>query len=146
MRAVTSSPLSPTAPRRASAAAQRNDCCLVAAPNLKVAAARKIAGKLISAGLITEIRAKAGAPVWRRDDEAGLSYALKLTAAGAEAIVIDKSAEPGHVDDDGDLREDVAPARSSSQEHSAPDPSSVGENGPPRGGGRRGDRLHAPFR
>ena len=48
-----------------------------------------------------------------------MSYALKLTAAGAEAIVIDKSAEPGHVDDDGDLREDVAPARSSSQEHQA---------------------------
>ena len=99
-----------------SAAAQRNDRCLVAAPNLKVAAAQKIASKLIGAGLVKEIRAKAGAPVWRRDDEAGLSYALKLTAAGAE--MIDKSAEPGHVDDDGDLREDVAPARSSSQEHS----------------------------
>ena len=98
----------------------------------------KIVGKLISAGLVKEIRAKAGAPVWRRDDEAGLSYALKLTAAGAEAIVIDKSAEPGHVDDDGDLREDVAPARSSSQEHSAPDPSSVGENGPPRASAPRG--------
>ena len=121
-----------------SAAAQRNDRCLVAAPNLKVAAAQKIAGKLISAGLVKEIRAKAGAPVWRRDDEAGLSYALKLTAAGAEAIAIDKSAEPGHVDDDGDLREDVAPARSSSQEHSAPDPSSVGENGPPRASAPRG--------
>src|SRR5271166_357226 len=126
-----------------SAAAQRNDRCLVAAPNLKVAASQKIAGKLISAGLVKEIRAKAGAPVWRRDDEAGLSYALKLTAAGAKAIAIDESAGPAHVDDDGDLREDVAPARSSSQEHSAPDPSSAGENGTapprasaPRGGGR----------
>ena len=109
-----------------SAAAQRNDRCLVAAPNLKVAAAQKIASKLIGAGLVKEIRAKAGAPVWRRDDEAGLSYALKLTAAGAKAIAIDESAEPGHVDDDGDLREDVAPTRSSSREHSAPDPSSAG--------------------
>src|SRR5208283_4605316 len=123
-----------------SAAAQRNDRCLVATPNLKVAAAQKIAGKLIGAGLVKEIRAKAGAPVWRRDDEAGLSYALKLTAAGAKAIPIDESAEPGHVDDDGDLREDVAPARSSSQEHSAPDPSSAGENGtaPPRAFAPRG--------
>src|SRR5271165_606760 len=110
-----------------SAAAQRNDRCLVAAPNLKVAASQKIAGKLISVGLVKEIRAKAGAPVWRRDDDAGLSYSLKLTAAGAKAI--DESGEPGNVDDDGDLREEVAPVRSSSHEHSAPAPSSTGENG-----------------
>ena len=32
-------------------------------------------------GLVREVRAKAGMPVWRRDD-AGQSYALKLTAAG----------------------------------------------------------------
>jgi hypothetical protein len=111
------------------AAAQRNDRYLVAAPNLKVAAAQKIASKLIDAGLVREIRAKAGAPVWRRDDDAGLSYALRLTAAGANAIAIDESSKREHVHDDGDLRENVAPPRSSSEEHSAPDPSSVGENG-----------------
>ena len=111
-----------------SAAAQRNDRYLVAAPNLKAAAAQKIASKLIGAGLVKEIRAKAGAPVWRRDDDAGLSYSLKLTAAGAKAIAIDESAEPGNVDDDGDLRENVAPPCSSSEEDSAEDPSSVGEN------------------
>jgi Protein of unknown function (DUF3489) len=122
-----------------SAAAQRNDRYLVAAPNLKVAAAQKIASKLIDAGLVREIRAKMGAPVWRRDDDAGLSYALRLTAAGA--IAIDESSEPGHVYNDEDLRENLAPARSSSEEHSAPDPSSAGENGTaprrsssPRGG------------
>ena len=27
-----------------------------------------------------------GAPIWRRDDETGQTYALKLTAAGAKAI------------------------------------------------------------
>jgi Protein of unknown function (DUF3489) len=124
-----------------SAAAQRNDRYLVAAPNLKAAAAQKIASKLIGAGLVREIRAKAGAPVWRRDDDSGLSYSLKLTAAGAKAIAIDESAEPGNVDDDGDLREEVAPGRSSSHEHSALAPSSAGENGAaprrassPRGG------------
>jgi hypothetical protein len=124
-----------------SAAAQRNDRYLVAAPNLKVTAAQKIASKLIGAGLVREIRAKAGAPVWRRDDDAGLSYALRLTAAGANAIATDESSEPGHGDDEGDLRENVASARSSSEEHSAPDPSSVGEKGTaprrssfPRGG------------
>jgi hypothetical protein len=41
-----------------SAAAQRNDRYLVSAPNLKVAAAQKIASKLIGAGLVKEVRAK----------------------------------------------------------------------------------------
>src|SRR5271157_3816010 len=105
-----------------SAAAQRNDRYLVAAPNLKAAAAQKIASKLIGAGLVREIRAKAGAPVWRRDDDAGLSYSLKLTAAGAKAIAIDESAEPGNVAVDGGLEEEVAPGRSSSHQRLAPAP------------------------
>jgi hypothetical protein len=123
-----------------SAAAQRDDRFLVAAPNLKVAAAQKIASKLIGAGLVREIRAKAGAPVWRRDDDAGLSYALRLTAAGANSIAINESSEPEHIDD-GHSREKIAQARSSSKEHSGPDASSVAENGAgpqrsslPRGG------------
>ena len=123
-----------------SAGAQRNDRYLVAAPNLKVAAAQKIASKLIGAGLVREIRAKAGAPVWRRDNDAGLSYALRLTAAGANRIAIDESSKPGHVDDDGDLRESVAPARSSPEELSASYPSSEGEDGisPQRSSSPRG--------
>jgi hypothetical protein len=35
--------------------------------------------------------AKAGAPIWRRDDESGETYALKLTAAGAKAIAVDEA-------------------------------------------------------
>jgi hypothetical protein len=66
-----------------SAAAQRDDRCLVPAPKLKGAAAQKIAGKLMAAGLVKEIKAKAGVSVWRRDDEAGISYGLTLTTAGA---------------------------------------------------------------
>ena len=111
-----------------SAAAQRNDRCLVAAPNVKAAAAQKIAGKLIASGLVKEVKAKPGAPVWRRDDEAGQSYALKLTAAGAKAIAIDESAEPAHVGEEGESREDVEQAGSCSQRPSAPDPSSAGAN------------------
>jgi Protein of unknown function (DUF3489) len=124
-----------------SAAARRHDRYLVAAPNLKVAAAEKIASKLIGAGLVREIGAKLGAPVWRRDDDAGLSDALRPTTAGANAIAIDESSEPGHVDDLGDLRKNVALACSSSEELSAPDRSSARENGTaprrlssPRGG------------
>ena len=84
-----------------SAAAQRDDRCLVPAPKLKGAAAQKIAGKLIAAGLVKEIKAKAGAPVWRRDDEAGISYGLTFIPAGAKAIAIDASGVPGHVGDHG---------------------------------------------
>ena len=43
-----------------SAAAQRTDRCLVAASNVKAAAAQKIAGKLIASGLVKEIKAKPG--------------------------------------------------------------------------------------
>ena len=111
-----------------STAAQRNDHCLVAAPNVKAAAAQKIAGKLIASGLVKEIKAKPGAPVWRRDDEAGQSYALKLTAVGAKAIAIDESAEAAYVGDEGNSREDVEQAGSCSQRPSAPDPSSAGAN------------------
>ncbi len=73
-----------------SAAAQRDDRCLVAPPNLKGGAAQKVAAKLIGAGLAKEIKAKAGMPVWRRDEAVAQSYALKLTPAGAKAIVVDE--------------------------------------------------------
>jgi hypothetical protein len=76
------------------AAAQRKDLCLVAPPTLKGATAQKVASKLISAGFVKEVKAKASDPIWRRDEESGASYALKLTAAGAKAIAVDDAAEP----------------------------------------------------
>ena len=77
-----------------SAAAQRKDLCLVAPSTLRGATAQKVASKLISAGLVKEVRAKASDPIWRRDEESGASYALKLTAVGAKAIAVDEAAEP----------------------------------------------------
>jgi hypothetical protein len=77
-----------------SAAAQRKDRCLVASPTLKGGAAQRVANKLISSGLVKEVKAKTDDPVWRRDEESGAPYALKLTAAGAKAIVADEGAEP----------------------------------------------------
>ena len=74
-----------------SAAAQRDDYCLVAPQYLKGGAAQKVAARLIAAGFVKEIKAKAGMPVWRRDEPAARSYPLKLTAAGIKAIVIDES-------------------------------------------------------
>src|ERR1039458_9278150 len=69
-----------------SAAARREDRCLVSSPNLKGGAAQKVAAKLVAEGLVKEIKAKAGMPAWRRDGEGGQGYALKLTAAGMKMI------------------------------------------------------------
>ena len=54
----------------------------------------KVTAKLVTAGLVKEIKAKAGMAVWRRDEAVGQAYALKLTAAGAKAIAIDEGSAP----------------------------------------------------
>jgi hypothetical protein len=72
-----------------SAAAQRDDRCLTTPKNLKGGAAQKVAAKLIAAGLVKEIKAKPGTAAWRRDDQTGQSFALKLTAAGMSAVAVD---------------------------------------------------------
>jgi hypothetical protein len=68
-----------------SGAAQREDLCLTAPDKMKGATLGKVSEKLVKLGLVREIRAKAGTPVWRRDDSRQ-SYALKLTAAGLKAL------------------------------------------------------------
>ena len=79
-----------------SGASQRDDHCLVPPTGPKLAQAQKAIVKLLEAGIVKEIRAKAGAPIWRRDEETGHTYALKLTAAGVKAIAVDEtSALPG---------------------------------------------------
>jgi hypothetical protein len=80
-----------------SAAAQRKDRCLSAAAMIKGAALRTLGVKLTKLGLVREIEAKRGAPIWRCDD-VGQGYALKLTAAGLKAIAVERSPdaiEPG---------------------------------------------------
>jgi Protein of unknown function (DUF3489) len=72
-----------------SAAAQRENRCLAAPDTMKGAVLIKVSAKLGKLGLVREMRAKAGMPVWRRDDS-GQAYALKLTAAGLKAIAIDE--------------------------------------------------------
>jgi len=81
-----------------SAAAQREDRCMDAPKTLKGGAAQKVATKLLTAGLAREIKAKAGMPVWRRDDEAQQAYSLKLTAAGLKAIAVDDDGAPAKAD------------------------------------------------
>jgi hypothetical protein len=71
-------------------AASREDRCLVLPPQLKGGAAQKVAAKVIAEGLAKEIKANAGAPIWRRDVENDQAYSLKLSAAGAKAIATSK--------------------------------------------------------
>jgi Protein of unknown function (DUF3489) len=74
-----------------SAASQRDDHCLVQPTGPKRGRAQKAIVKLLEAGIVKEIRARAGAPIWRRDEEKGQTYALKLTAAGVKTIAVDET-------------------------------------------------------
>ena len=74
-----------------SAASQHHDHCLVPPTGPKRSQVQRAVAKLLEAGLVKEIRAKAGAPIWRRDEETGHTYVLKLTAAGVKAIAVDKT-------------------------------------------------------
>jgi hypothetical protein len=71
-----------------SSAVQHDEGLASRPANLKAAAAAmKVASSLIDKGLVREIRAKAGAPVWRENDDG--RFALKITRAGREAIGVD---------------------------------------------------------
>ena len=73
-----------------SEASQRKDRCLNAPSTLKGGAAQKLAAKLLTAGLVREVNAKTGKEAWRRDEETGQAYSLKLTNAGLRAIAADE--------------------------------------------------------
>jgi hypothetical protein len=75
-----------------SAAAQRKDRCLSAPATIKGVALSKVGVKLAKLGLVREIEAKLGAPIWRRDD-AEKGYGLKLTAAGLKATAVDEGSQ-----------------------------------------------------
>ena len=69
-----------------SAASQREDHYLTLPSGARLAPARKAASKLLAGGFVREVRSRGQAPVWRRDEETELAFALKLTAAGLKAI------------------------------------------------------------
>ena len=48
-------------------ASKRKDRCLIAPKTLKGAATQKAAAKLLKAGLVSEIKARSGMEIWRRD-------------------------------------------------------------------------------
>ena len=59
---------------------------------------KTFAGKLIDAGWAREVKARNGAPVWRKDAESGETYALKLTAKGLKAVAAASEAADGDVE------------------------------------------------
>ena len=100
-----------------SAAAQREDRCLAAPETMKGAVVNKAGAKLVKLGFARGIRAKPGAPLWRRD-ETGRSFALKLTAAGLKAIAVDEGPQdvikPGEASPNFFLRRRMASGRMTS--------------------------------
>jgi hypothetical protein len=76
-----------------SAASQREDRAIELPVSLKGGAAHKVVGKLLTDGLLEEIRASGDLPVWRRDDEHG-SRALRITKRGLSAIQVEDDQGP----------------------------------------------------
>ena len=95
-----------------SAAAQRKDRCLTLPGGARLAPARKAVNKLLDAGFVREVRARGDAPVWRRDEESGDAYALKLAAAGAKAIAVDAEAARDDADHSASGEGDIVGAAS----------------------------------
>ena len=71
-----------------SAASQRDDRAVELPANLKGGAAHKVVAKLLTEGLVEEIRARGSLPVWRRDENEG-AFALRITRRGLKAIQVD---------------------------------------------------------
>ena len=72
-----------------SKASQRQDHALELLPNLKGGAAQKVIGKLLAEGFVEEIRARAGLPVWRHDEEER-PLAVRITRPGLSAIEVNE--------------------------------------------------------
>jgi hypothetical protein len=99
-----------------SAAAQRDDRSLTPPGKLTEGAVHKIAMKLIAAGLVREVKAKAGMPVWRRDEQNAQSYALKLTAAGLKAIAVSPGDDAAPAADDEPPQEEADESQTFAQQ------------------------------
>jgi hypothetical protein len=75
-----------------SAPSQRDDRALEPPPNLTGGAPQKVVAKLLTEGLVEEVRARGSIAVWRRDDDG--PRALRITKKGLQAIRVEY--EPTH--------------------------------------------------
>jgi hypothetical protein len=78
-----------------SRSAQREDGAATLPEGMTEKAAQKLAATLVEKGLVREIRAKSGMPVWRRSEE-GRSHALIITKLGRTAINIEDDRDRGY--------------------------------------------------
>jgi hypothetical protein len=78
-----------------SQAAQRGDGAAVVPERLNKAAAAKVGSSLVGRKLMREIRAKAGMPVWRKDEN-GRNISLVIMRAGRDAIGVEDFAGKTH--------------------------------------------------
>ena len=76
-----------------SAASQREDLYVAFPTGARLGPARKVAAKLLEAGLVREVRARKDAPVWRRDEGTEQPFALKLTGTGLKAIALEANGD-----------------------------------------------------
>src|SRR5258706_8182671 len=74
------------------AASQRDDRAVEPSPKLPGVAAGKVVAKLLTEGLVEEVRARGSIPVWGRDDDG--PRALRITKKGLQAIRVED--EPTH--------------------------------------------------
>jgi hypothetical protein len=97
-------------------ALRRDDRCLSPAASLRGPKVAKTGEKLNAAGLAREVKAKGSYPVWRRDGETDVAFALKLTAAGAKAAAAANAAsfdkEAGAVEGEARALEKLAVSKS----------------------------------
>jgi hypothetical protein len=104
-----------------SAASQREDRAVELPANLKGGAAHKVVGKLLSDGLLEEIRARGTLPMWRRNNEEQ-PMALRITKRGLKAIRVED--EPAEVAADAGAGPSASPAGTGA----APDPNTEEPN------------------
>ena len=92
-----------------SRASRRDDRIVEIPANLKGGAAQKVLGKLLTEGLIEEVRSRGSVPVWRRDEEDG-PRSLRITKRGMQAIRAEDG--PADVGADGKPENRTATRRS----------------------------------
>lgn len=105
-----------------SAASQREDRLVVLPENLKGGAAKAVVIKLLTQGLVREIRVKGDQPHWTTNDT-GHPIGLKITKAGLAAIAVESDATDAESEHDT-----AAPSKGGAME------GPVQEGGAPRAG------------
>jgi hypothetical protein len=100
-------------------AAQREDGAVTLPEGMTEKAAQKLAAMLVERGLVQEIRAKPGMPVWRRSEK-GRSQALIITKLGRTAIKIEDDRESEDTELSAQASASTDKAASGQSERSAP--------------------------